>query len=90
MCQQTCLTIDNGLTPSKNDCPYVTASSDDLGLDVDEMDKTFQVLHLNIQSFLKNNDKFKLLLEDLLENNVVFDIILMCESYLNDQKCPVS
>ena len=42
------------------------------------------VLHLNIRSFLKNKDSLVLLLEELANVNLIPDVIVLCETFLND------
>ena len=66
----------------RNDCPYII----DNNLDIvdDQMIENFFVMHLNVRSFMKNSDNFKLLLDDLLCNNVTIDVILLCETWTNN------
>jgi exonuclease III len=41
-------------------------------------------MHLNIQGLQSKFDDFKILLSQLQENDIVFDVILLCETFLND------
>ena len=63
-----------------NHCPY--AIVEDLVINESQKNCFFQVLHLNIRSLPKKSDYLKMLLEDLCQNHVVFDAILLCETYL--------
>ena len=47
-------------------------------------DNELTVLHINIRSFLKNSHELKLLLTNLHDNNIVIDIIAVCETNLNE------
>ena len=79
--------MDNTLSDlmkPKNDCPYVS-DTDLLRLRNDEMYTKIHVLHLNVRSYHKHFDKLTLMLDDLLELNVVPDIVMLCETFLNSQ-----
>ena len=43
------------------------------------------VLHLNIRSFCKNGDNLLHLLDDLAQQEIVYDVIMLCETYLNEK-----
>ena len=77
--------MDNlsSLSSAKNDCPYVDQAG--MHLDALQQYKNFHVMHLNIRSYHKHVDDLKILLDELLENNVSIDIILLCETFLNNQ-----
>ena len=42
------------------------------------------ILHLNIQSIKNKYDRFKQFIQDLAQNNELPDIILLCETFLNN------
>ena len=70
------------LIKPSNGCPYVF--NDELDLDAIQVVRYFQVLHLNVRSFLKNVDKLKLMLDECVQKNVIFDVILLCETFVSD------
>ena len=47
---------------------------------------SLQIMHLNIRSLPSKIDELKFLLEKLKDNNIIFDIILICETFLSDNK----
>ena len=49
--------------------------------------KKLHVLHLNIRCFLKNSDKLKMMLDNFQQNKITIDVILICESFVNDLNC---
>ena len=51
----------------------------------ESLDRNVHVLHLNVRSYLKNSDSFKLLLDDMLHQGNVVDVILMCKSFLTSE-----
>ena len=50
---------------------------------IDQDGVSLKVMHLNIRSLSKNMDSLLLLLDDLAQKNIVIDVILLCETYLN-------
>ena len=72
------------LSNPKNNCPYIVFDDENFVLSESDMPCKFQVLHLNLCSFPKNEVKLKLLLDDLNTLNVSFDVILICESFLTE------
>ena len=47
-------------------------------------DGNFNIMHLNIRSMSKHIDELKCLLHDLYENDVTIHIVLLCETFLNN------
>ena len=52
--------------------------------DLSENRESLNFVHLNIRSFHKNIDNLLMLLDDLAKNNVSLDVIMLCETFLND------
>ncbi len=46
--------------------------------------KQFSILHLNIQSLPAKYDKLKMMLSQLQDQNLVLDVILLCETFLHE------
>ena len=71
--------IEPELLSPVNDCPYT---------DVEDMEPSVQnglhFLHLNIRSFHKNENNLKGLLDDLHFKYRDVDIIMLCETFFND------
>ncbi len=44
----------------------------------------FKILHLNIQSLSAKFEKLKLLLSHLEEQDIVLDVVLLCETFLHE------
>ena len=75
--------VDNlqNFANAMNACPYVVDS--EISLKESEMMNYVHVMHLNIRSYLKNETKLRLILDELENNNVVMDVIMLCETFLN-------
>ena len=71
---------DIALGDPKNECEYTTISDLRLG-----KVESLNVLHLNIRSFHKNYNELILLLDDLAEKEYEIDILLLCETFLNQE-----
>ena len=66
-----------------NKCTYVVDDRD-IQIDASERQNKFHVMHLNVRSYFKNCDKLILLLDELESRNVIIDVILLCETFIND------
>ena len=63
----------------ENDCPYTDIA------DLTRLNRNgLNFLHLNIRSFPKNKDSLKCLLDDLHFTGRDVDVVLLCETFLND------
>lgn len=51
------------------------------------VDYPYKVLHHNIRSLIENGDNLKILLEVLSDAGLNMDVILLCETFLNDKNC---
>ena len=75
--------LSDSLIKPKNGCPYVF--DDEMNLDAVQVDSFFHVMHINIRSYIKNETKLKMMLDQYLQDNLVFDVILICESFITLQ-----
>ena len=73
-----------------SDCETLISDSNYiLPNDISELsvdDYSLKVMHINIQSLPAKIDQLKLLLEKLSEKGIVLDVILICETFLSDNK----
>ena len=77
----------------------VTESNDDTYVAMDQLymieqsNKMINFLHINVRSFLKNVTSLCNLLDELQQNNIVVDIIGICETFVNStnmSQCHIS
>ena len=77
------------LVQLQNGCKY-TDIEDGVVSDIHaSLGVNFNVLHLNIRSFVRNKDSLIMLLSDLQEHGVVVHAIALCETYLNINNYPL-
>ena len=66
------------------ECNSQYLSIDDVKLDTTDGDHTCKFLHLNVRSIMKNLSDVKDMLHKLSEQNIRLSILLLCETFLNN------
>ena len=60
-------------------CEYV---NEDTFIRIDQEDKILNILHINIRGLIKNKEGLSHLLDNLQSQNIIIDVILLCETFL--------